>query len=370
VRGRLGLWRERHHNFKLNKTNVEMTDNKLVKLDESTFDEEITEEDVKRVFNNEKDVVDYTAKILANIINKIKTLKPILNVVGIAKDWTLMQRKIVIYEKQIDKLRRDIEYLKQNGRFNYKFANSEEFVTTNLYLTEGIEKAHSEDQIEYLRKAYIRLLDSDKSELNIKFKYIEIASKITPEHISILGQVIKIIEALEEKDGPQSTRGKGVSVYGALFELNQKRKIFNSEQAAFLIRELEKYNLLECSHIFIDSFRGQIDEQKLSIQFDDDFTYKKLFQDLKKKGWIDYQGKIKDKFIEERDKFINSLDINHKVYGEAILNTMIELNREYEEEIYNLSNFEYIDKRLISNPTGFGRTFYYMVTTEPIDEKK
>jgi hypothetical protein len=287
---------------------------------------------------------------------------------GIAKDWTLMQRKIVLYEKQIKTLQENIEQLREQNRFNYDFANTEEFVTTNLYLTEGIEKSHSDDQIDNLRKAYVNLLDTENGQLNLKSKYMEIASHMTPEHVSLLGQIIRIIDDLEKSEEPHSIRTKGVTLSGAMRELSSKNQSFTADQAAFLIRELEKNNLVVCDSGRGDQYRGTIYEGTFHIQGDYEFTKVDVLTELRKKGWIDKDGKIQDKLIMQADKFKESLDPKFNNIADDLLKFLNQLNQTY-SEVRNSPMSQYLDMNIIAKPTGFGKSFYKMITDEPFEKE-
>ncbi len=340
----------------------------IKKYEVSNFEQTVSEDDVKEVFNKEDDLINYGAKALAQIVNKIKPLKPFLRILGIAKDWGLMQRKIVLYEKEIIKLSEDVKQLRAEKKFNDYYYNSEEFVTSTLFFTDGFEKSNSNDQVGNLRRAYVNMLHNKNEDVNLKSKYIEIASRLTPQHISILGQIIKIFDDIETNEGRELSRNKGVTISGAIRELSEKGMILSSDEVAYLIRELEKNNLVECEIAASgDQYRGyfiagktfSVDPKHPSITF----TAEELVKELENKKWIDSKGKILDSFKPDTKDFTLNLEEKFRYLDKELIKMLSDLHKEY-LNFKKASVSDFVDMALISKPTGFGKKFYILIMEE------
>lgn len=232
-----------------------------VEIIDPTIDSEVTQSDIIEIFGGEQQLVEYTAQSLANIIHKIKILKPFIKVLGVARDWALMKHKVITFEKELSKMSKQIDKLRQSGEFNTEYYKSEEFISTIKFLVDGIERAHTDDHIANLRRAYINLLNIKNYEVNLKHKYAELASITTPYHISILKSISEVMGQLSEDD----KKTKWVTVEGAVAELSKNNQKITYSDAAFLIRELEKLGLVECDFGDENRFKDIPDYNKWTI---------------------------------------------------------------------------------------------------------
>lgn len=217
---------------------VEATD-EILAVD---LDHEISPQEVQEVFGGEQEVINFTAGVIANVVNKVKILKPFTKVMGLAHDWSLMKHKVTVYEKQMKKLSSQVDELRSLGEFNEKYFYSEEFISSLKYLRDGIERSYSEESIANLRRAYVNLLNSKFEYLELKSKYAEVASVLTPLHICVLDAIVEIYSKVDNKDKMR----KCVTATGAFKQLIKNGKTIVYRDAAFIMRELEKEALIVC----------------------------------------------------------------------------------------------------------------------------
>lgn len=327
----------------------------------------ITEKEIEEIFWWEEEIVKYTAKKVLPIVKKIPILKQWIAVLWAMKDWSLMKRKIVQYEQKINQLSDEVEKLNQQEKLNYNFINTEEFINNTLYLTEWIERTYEEDQIDNLRRAYINLLKEENAEINLKSKYMEIASKITPFHISILEEIVKIFDDLYWKEDKITARWKWVTIQWASRELLKKTKL-NISDISYLIRDLEKYNLIATDNWNGDQYKWILKPKELIINENLCLTNEEVIQEIQTQWFLDNEFKITQKFTNlSKENKLEDFIIDEKFKDIKIdlYNLLFQRNINY--LMLNESKVdEYIDKTLISKPTWFWIKFLEIITKEPI----
>lgn len=327
----------------------------------------ITEKEIEEIFWWEEEIVKYTAKKVLPIVKKIPILKQWIAVLWVMKDWSLMKRKIVQYEQKINQLSDELEKLNQQEKLNYNFINTEEFINNTLYLTEWIERTYEEDQIDNLRRAYINLLKEENAEINLKSKYMEISSKITPFHISILEEIVKIFDDLYWKEDKITARWKWVTIQWASRELLKKTKL-NISDISYLIRDLEKYNLITTENWNWDQYKWILKPEELIVNDNLWITKEEIIQEIQTQWFLDNDFKITQKFtnLSKENKLEDfSIDEKFKDIKIELYNLLFQRNINY--LMLNESKVdEYIDKTLISKPTWFWIKFLDVVTKEPI----
>lgn len=328
----------------------------------------ITEKEIEDIFWWEEEIVKYTAKKVLPIVKKIPILKQWIAVLWVMKDWSLMKRKIIQFEQKICQFSDELEKLNQQERLNYDFINTEEFINNTLYLTEWIERTYEEDQIDNLRRAYINLLKEENADLNLKSKYMEIASKITPFHILILEEVIEVFENLYWNENKIEVRKKSVTIYWATSKISKKTKL-NISEISYLIRDLEKYNLITTNNSNWDEYKGFLKPENLKIKEEMWLKSEDIIKDLQNKWFLDINFNITEKFtnISKENKFDDFIiDEKFKDIKIELYNLLFQRNINY----INLQDSkvdEFIDKTLISKPTWFWIKFLEIVTKEPIN---
>lgn len=327
----------------------------------------ITEKEIQEIFWWEEEIVKYTAKEVLPIVKKIPILKQWITVLWVMKDWSLMKRKIVQYEQEINRLSDQLEKLNQQEKLNYNFINTEEFINNTLYLTEWIERTYDKEQIDNLRRAYINLLKDENAELNLKSKYMEIASKITPFHISILKEIVKVFDDLYWKEDKISARRKWVTVQWASKELLKNNKL-NISDISYLIRDLEKYNLITTETWNWEQYKWILKPEELIVNESIWFTQEDIIKELQNQWFLDNDFKITQKFTtlskeNKHDDFI--IDDKFKDIKSELYNLLFQRNINY--LMLNESKVdEYIDKTLISKPTWFWIKFLEIILNEPL----
>lgn len=331
----------------------------------------ITEKEIESIFWWEEEIVKYTAKKALPIIKKIPILKQWIAVLGVMKDWSLMKRKIVEYENKINQLSQELEDLNTQEKLNYNFINTEEFINNTLYLTEWIERTYEEDQIDNLRRAYINLLKEENAEINLKSKYMEIASKITPFHISILEEIVKIFEDIYGKEDKVTARWKGVTIQWASREILKKTQL-NISDISYLIRDLEKYNLITTDNWNWDQYKWILKSEELIIKDWLNLNPQEIIEEIQKKWFLDKDFKITQKFTNLcKDNKLEDFIIDDKFNDikTDLYNLLFQRNINY-LMLHESKVDEFNDKTLISKPTWFWIKFLEVVTKEPIENKE
>lgn len=327
----------------------------------------ITQIDIENMFWWDEEIVKYTAKMALPILKKIPILKYWVSALWAMKDWSLMKRKMVEHEDKINRFSEEIEKLDSEWKLNYNFINTEEFINNTLYLTEWIERTYKEDQIDNLRRAYINLLKEENAEINLKSKYMEIASKITPFHVSILDEIVSIFNDLYWKEDKVKVRNKWVTIQWASRKILEKSKL-NISDISYLVRDLEKFNLITTENWNWDQYKWVLKPEELIIKPEIWINWEEVIKELQNKWYLNNEFYITEKFsnlcTDSKPEDFSMEDKFNTIKNDLYI-LMFQRNINY-QNLQNSTVDEFIDKTLIAKPTWFWIKFLEIVTKEPI----